>query len=243
MKTNLPSKSRIYLTLGGKGGVGKSICAALLADYFARAERAFAAYDCDEENRGKAAAIGSGLPSAMAVNLRSVEDCDSLLIGASEWPVSVVDLPANAGADFFGWRESVANPETLAALNVELFGVGVIAPEPGAVASVIEWAARLQDCMKFIIALNHRGSQQVAQDRENVFAEYFASNTGRRFRETLRPAEFEIPHLYVGSMLALARARLLPSFAGEDRSVPLLDRCRIKAWAEKVHHQLEAVLL
>jgi hypothetical protein len=242
MKTTLPNKSKIYLTLGGKGGVGKTVCAALLADYFSRGERAFAAYDADEENRGKSAAFGSMLPMAVSVNLRSVEDCDNLLIGAAEWPVTVADLPANAGGDFFAWWEAVATPETLAALNLELFGVGVIAPEAGSVASVIEWAARLQETMKFIIALNHRGSQRVAREREKVFSEYFASGVGRRFRESLRPKEFEIPHLYAGSMLALARARTLPSFAADDRSVPLLDRSRIKSWAETVHYQLEEIL-
>ena len=97
------------------------------------------------------------LPTAVSVNLRSVEDCDSLLGGVAEWPVTVADLPANACGDFFAWWEAVVTPETLAALNLELFGVGVIAPEARSVASVIEWAARLQDSMKFIIALNHCG--------------------------------------------------------------------------------------
>lgn len=235
----LPSKARVFVTLGGKGGVGKSIVAVLLADHFARAERPFGAYDCDEENRGKSAAFGNSHPDAVAVNLRSVEDCDRLLVTAAEWPVSVVDLPANASGEFFDWWEAVVNPETLRALNIEVIGVGVITPEAGAVASVVQWAARLQESMTFLIALNHRTPMRVAKDRERLFAEYFASNVGRRFRETLRPAEIEIPHLYDGSMLALARAGMLPSFAVEDRSVPLMDRSRIRSWVDKCHIQLE----
>jgi hypothetical protein len=96
--------------------------------------------------------------------------------------------------------------------------------------------------MSFIIALNHRSAVRVAKDRERVFTEYFGSNVGRRFRESLRPREIEVPHLYNGSMLALARAQLLPSLAAEDRSVPLMDRSRIKTWALSVHQQLEGVL-
>lgn len=181
-------------------------------------------------------------PTAVSVNLRSVEDCDSLLGGVAEWPVTVADLPANACGDFFAWWEAVVTPETLAALNLELFGVGVIAPEARSVASVIEWAARLQDSMKFIIALNHCGSQRVSRERKKVFVECFSSSVGRHFRETLRPSEVEIPPLYAGFMPALARARALPSFEAEDRSVPLLDRSRIKAWAGAVHHQRGEIL-
>lgn len=242
MTKTLPSKAKVYVTLGGKGGVGKSIVAILLADHFARSERPFGAYDCDEENRAKSAAFGNSYRDAIAVNLRSVEDCDHLLVTAAEWPVSVVDLPANASGEFFDWWEAVVTPETLLALNIEMVGVGVITPEAGAVASVVQWAARLQESMRFLIALNHRTPMRVSKDRERLFAEYFASRVGRRFRETLRPAEIEIPHLYDGSMLALARSQLLPSLAADDRSVPLMHRSRIKTWALSVHQQLEGVL-
>lgn len=242
MKAKLPSRSKVYLTLGGKGGVGKSIVAMLLADYFVRAERAFGAYDCDEENRAKSAAFGNFYKAAVPVNLRSIEDCDNLLVTASEWPVSVVDLPANASAEFFEWWEAVVSPDTLRSLNIEVIGVGVVTPEAGAVASVVQWAARLQESMRFLIALNHRTPMRVAKDRERLFAEYFASRVGRRFRETLCPEEIIIPHLYDGSMLALARAQLLPSAAVEDRNVPLMDRSRIKSWTASVHQQLEGAL-
>lgn len=242
MKAKLPSKSKVYLTLGGKGGVGKSIVAILLADHFARARRPFGAYDCDDENRGKSAAFGHAYGEAIPVSLRSVEDCDSLLVTAAEWPVSVVDLPANASGEFFDWWEAAVTPETLQSLNLEVVGVGVITPEAGAVASVVQWAARLQESMTFLVALNQRGAIRVAKDRERLFAEYFGSNVGRRFREALTPLEIEVPHLYDGSMLALARSQLLPSLAAEDRSVPLMDRSRIKTWALSVHQQLEGVL-
>jgi len=235
-------KNKIYITLGGKGGVGKTVCAVLLADYLVKHEIPFLAFDCDSENAGKAAAFSTAYSNAHRINLRSVADCDRLISTASENEITLADLPANASGDFLEWWEAVSQPDTLESLNLEVVGIGCITPEAGAFASVAQWANTLQDSMRYIIALNHRSQQRVPLPREQVFPEYFDTPTGKRFREAFSPYELEIPGLYDGSMSRLAKSGLLPSLAAADLSIPILDRTRIRVWAAKVHNQLTKAL-
>jgi len=236
------NKNTLYLTLGGKGGVGKTILATLLADYLKSNSIPFVAFDCDLENAGKAAAFSTAYPEAQRANLRSVADCDKLLSVAAEAPITLVDLPANASGDFMQWWESVATPETLEALNLGIVGLGSITPEAGSFASVAQWANALQDSMSYIVGLNHRTMQRVAIPKEELFREYFQSKVGKQFRQLLQPKEIEIFGLYDGSMALLARSGMLPSQAVVSATIPILDRSRIKTWTKRVHDQLSAIL-
>lgn len=231
-----------YMTTGGKGGVGKSLTAMLLADYLKRHGIPFLAFDCDTENMGKASAFSSHYPDAIKVNLRSTADCDMLLTRAAESEISIIDLPANASGDFMSWWESVATPETLEALDLKVTAIGTLTPEPGTFASVASWAEILQDGLDYIIALNHRTQQRVQIPKEQVFPEYFSSKVGDAFRSAFHPRTFEIPGLYEGSMGQLAKSGQLPSEAANNPAIPLLDRTRIKTWASKIHTQLAEIL-
>ena len=235
-------KNKIFITLGGKGGVGKTIFAVLLADYLAKHEIPFLAFDCDTENVGKAAAFSSAYPAAEKVNLRSVADCDQLITRAAKSEITIADLPANASGDFLEWWDAVSQPQTLNELNLEVIGIGSITPEPGTFASVAQWASRLQDSMRYVVSLNHRTQQRVALPREKMFPEFFSSQTGKQFREAFSPLEIEILGLYDGSMSQLARSGQLPSQAVANPSIPILDRTRINSWAVKVHQQLQGVI-
>ena len=227
--------------MGGKGGVGKTILATLFADYFTSNSIPFTAYDCDMENMGKAASFSNAYPAALKSNLRSVSDCDKLLSSAGESSITLIDLPANSSGDFMGWWESVATPETLDALNLQIVGLGSITPEAGSFASVAQWATTLQDSMKYVVGLNHRVLQRVAIPKEELFREYFHSKVGKQFRELLQPIEIEIPGLYEGSMALLARSGQLPTEASSSPGSPILDRARIKSWTRSVHDQLTQI--
>ena len=236
-------KNRIYISLGGKGGVGKSVAVILFADFLVKNQIPFLAYDCDSENSGKASSFSTAYAEAAKVNLRSVADCDRLITEAAEYPITLVDLPANASADFHEWFEAVAKPETLEALNLEIIGLGCVTPEQGTFASVATWASKLQDSMRYIVVLNDRAQQKVALPREQLFPEYFNSSTGKQFREAFKPTEIQISGLYSGSMVQLAKSGLLPSLAVAHSAIPLLDRSRIHTWTSKVHEQLKGELL
>lgn len=230
----------LIFTLGGKGGVGKTLALLTLADWLVSKDIPFAALDCDTENAGKASALSSSLPEAARPNLRSIDDCDKLLTVAAENTLTLADLPANASGDFMTWFDSVALPETLEALDLRIIGLGAITPEPGSFASVAEWAQKLQKRVSYVVVLNHRSLARVARDREAAFPEYFQSQTGERFQKTFRPVEVEMHGLFDKSMSFLLRAGKLPSEIEAVPEVPILDRSRIKSWSSQLHAGWEA---
>lgn len=235
----------LIITLGGKGGVGKTLALTILADFLTVQGREFVALDCDTENAGKASAFGSILPEAGRPNLRSVADCDRLLTTASdaECALTLADLPANASGDFLTWFEQVADEETLAALNVRIIGLGVITPEPATFASVAEWAAKLQRRATYVVVKNQRMAQRVERTSAEMFPEYHASDTGRKFRKVFSPQEVELPGLFEGSMAAFLRAGCLPSeIESKTSAIPILDRTRIRTWTKQVHAQWASVV-
>lgn len=236
MKKASASKSKILIfTLGGKGGVGKTLTLATVADYLTSKHIEFSAFDCDTENAGKESAFSASVPSAGRPNLRSLKDCDNLLTAASETSCSVTlaDLPANASGDFLEWWDQVVSGETLEALNLRLVGIGVITPEPGTLASVIQWSQRMQDNCEYVVSMNHRVDQRVKQSREQMFTEYY-SDGARRFVEVAKPKVVEIPALTPSAMTHLLRAHQLPGEATTNTNIPLLDRARIRTWREAI---------
>lgn len=233
----------LILTLGGKGGVGKTLSLATLADYLTVRGREFVALDCDTENSGKASAFGSLLPEAGTPNLRSIADCDRLLTTAAqaECGLTLADLPANASGDFLAWFEQVADEETLQALDVRIIGLGVITPEPATFASVAEWAAALQGRATYVVIKNHRTAQRVEKSASELFPEYYGTETGKKFRKLFAPVEIELPGLYAGSMAAFLRAGRLPSEIDATTQIPILDRTRIRTWTARAHEQWAGV--
>lgn len=240
-KTQQQSKKTLIFTLGGKGGVGKTLSLVTAADYLASKNIPFAAFDCDTENAGKDSAFSASIPTAGRPNLRSLKDCDKLLTAAAEgeFNVTLADLPANASGDFLEWWDQVITEETLEALNLRLVGIGVITPEPGTLASVGEWCRRMESKCEYVIAMNQRVDQRVQIEPDQLFTEYY-SPTGRAFAQLATPKEVVIPALTPSAMTHLLKAHQLPSEAAANPSIPLLDRARIRTWRENVLANWEA---
>ncbi len=234
----------LIITLGGKGGVGKTLALTTLADYLTSTGRAFVALDCDCENSGKASAFSSVVPEAGRPNLRNIADCDRLLTTASEAEsgLTLADFPANASGDFIDWFEQIADPETLSALDIRIVGIGVISPEAATFASVAEWAAKLQNRVSYVVVKNHRSAQRVPKSASELFPEYHATETGRKFRKSFSPHEVELRGLFEGSMTAFLRASQLPSEIDGQSKIPILDRTRIRTWIKRTHEEWAPVV-
>lgn len=229
-------KKQLYITAGGKGGVGKTIALLTLADCLKAQDIPFGAIDADTENDGKDGAFGSYL-DAETVNLRSLEDCDRLIGLAAENEVTLCDLPANAGGDIMPWFESVISPEVLEALDLEITLIGSVSPDAGSFASVCEWAGKLQDRVKYILVLNRKTMQRTGRTLEQTFPEVYATKTGQQFLKGLKPAIVDIEGLFEVSMRLWAKSGQLPSAAAVSPEIPILDRARVKNWVSKIHPQ------
>ena len=235
-------KNKLILSIGGKGGTGKTIAELTLADWLIARGKPFQALDCDQENRGKISAFANFFEKGEVgtPDLRDQQACDRLLVATSESKSGLVlaDLPANSGSDFLDWFRGVCTPENLEELNVRVIALGVITPENATFAAVVDWASVMQDTVGYAIALNHRVPVRVGAPIEEIMPEYFSTETGRKFRDVFKPAEIEIPGLHAPAMEAWRSSGLMPSAVSSPGStIPALDRTRIRSWITKIHQQ------
>ena len=79
MKNNSTDiKTQLILTMGGRGGVGKTVALVAIADYLQTKGYKFFCTDCDTENAGKFSSFAHWFKdTAVRLNLRNVADCDN----------------------------------------------------------------------------------------------------------------------------------------------------------------------
>jgi hypothetical protein len=239
MKSN-ENYVHLYILLGGKGGIGKTVIALLFADYFARHKIPYFATDCDVENHGKPGACFAHWmgDSAVRLNLRDVEDCDALLMGASQAPAPIVvaDVPGNAGPDVHEWWRDVISPATLKKLKLKVTGVGVTVPEPGASDSVADWITRMGNHIDYLVALNRRTPEKVRRPLEKAFADWKLV----QLPKGAQVRTFEVGNLYPSAMLELIQLRQLPTEALDKDALSGINQNRVRRWRDEVHEQLDA---
>lgn len=240
MKNNSTDiKTQLILTMGGRGGVGKTVALVAIADYLQTKGYKFFCTDCDTENAGKISSFAHWFKdTAVSLNLRNVADCDKLLEGSanSKAPFVLADLPANASGDVASWWKTIATPETLKELGLGVIAVGVVTPQRGSAESVCEWMDTLGPNVRYLIALNRIGFERVPAPQQEAFAHWFALDT-----KNLPLQTFEIPHLHDPAMEAMASLGKLPSKAFKGTELFILPRQRIKQWRDAIHSQLDAL--
>jgi hypothetical protein len=230
----------LFVLLGGKGGVGKTVVALLLADYFDRHKVPYFTADCDAENQGKPGASFAHWmgDKAVRLNLRDVDDCDAMLKGASQSPAPIViaDVPGNAGPDVHDWWRDAVSPATLKKLKLRVTGVGVTVPEPGASDSVADWIAAMGNSIDYLVALNRRNPEKVRRPLEKAFADWKLV----QLPKGAQVRTFEVPNLYPSAMLELIQLRQLPTDALDKDTLSGITQNRVRRWRDEVHEQLDA---
>ena len=230
-------KTQLIMTMGGRGGVGKSVALMAIADYLHCRGQKFLTTDCDTENAGKISSFAHWFDGkTVSLNLRNTADCDRLLSDSatSGSPFVLADLPSNASGDIAAWWKEVATPETLHELNLGVTAVGVATPQVGSAESVCEWMDTLGANIHYLVALNRLLKERVESPVQEAFEDWFSVDTKGVPLQTI-----EIPHLYDEAMEALTRARKLPSKAVKGAELFVLMRSRVKAWIERIHSQLD----
>src|SRR5277367_5770944 len=96
--------TQIHLIGGDKGGVGKSMVARLLAQYFIDHSIAFTGFDADRTNGALLRFYGS---YASAVQVDQYESLDTIVEAATSHPEHriLVDLAAQAGEPLTRWMD------------------------------------------------------------------------------------------------------------------------------------------
>jgi curved DNA-binding protein CbpA/MinD-like ATPase involved in chromosome partitioning or flagellar assembly len=148
-----PAK-RVVLSMGGKGGVGKTSVMTGLAEWFEENRIPVTMLDLDTENKaiGSLAHFFSG--RVPKINIHTPAGLDAFVDNlAEDAPVILADMGAGAGHVTHDWFDKMY-PDVSDA-GVAFTAIGVVTSDPASVESVLNWAAALQDRANYIVVRNH----------------------------------------------------------------------------------------
>jgi MinD-like ATPase involved in chromosome partitioning or flagellar assembly len=179
-ETGCSVKKRIILSMGGKGGVGKTSIMVGLAEWFDLNQIPVKLLDLDTENKARGSLthfFGGRVPK---VNIHSPAGLDAFIDYLADGaPVVLADMGAGSGQVTYDWFETMY-PD-IADAGMAFTAIGVVTSDPASVESVLAWAARLQSRVSYLIVENS------ITDRAD-FTYWHNSEQARRFREVFAPA-------------------------------------------------------
>ena len=144
---------RVILSMGGKGGVGKTSLMAALAEWFDANQIPLQLLDLDSENKARGSLAHFFGERAPKVNIHTPSGLDAfvdqLVDGA---PVVLADMGAGAGQVTHDWFDKMY-PD-VAGAGIVFTAIGVVTSDPASVESVLAWASRLQRRTDYLIVEN-----------------------------------------------------------------------------------------
>lgn len=171
---------RVILSMGGKGGVGKTSIMTGLAEWFDENRIPLQLLDLDTENKARGSLshfFGGRVPK---VNINTPAGLDAFVDYLSDGaPVVLADMGAGSGQVTYDWFDRM-HPD-VAGAGIVFTTVGVVTSDPASVESVLAWGARLQKRVDYLVVENciTPGSD---------FTYWNESEQAKRFREALSPA-------------------------------------------------------
>ena len=182
---------RVILTMGGKGGVGKTSFMLVLAEWFESHNTPFTLLDLDAENKARGSLKHYFKNTAHKINIHTPAGLDAFIDYLEEGsPVILADMGAGSGEVTHEWFDTMH--DDVAATGVSFTAVGIVTPDPASVESVLSWASRLQDRVSYLIVEN-------ANMPQADFAYWRDSEQAQQFREVFTPKiltmKFRLPEL------------------------------------------------
>jgi MinD-like ATPase involved in chromosome partitioning or flagellar assembly len=173
-------RKRVILSMGGKGGVGKTSIMVGLAEWFDVNQIPVKLLDLDTENKARGSLthfFGGRVPK---VNIHSPAGLDAFIDHLADGaPVVLADMGAGSGQVTHEWFENMY-PD-IADAGMAFTAIGVVTSDPASVESVLAWSSRLQSRVSYLIVENS------ITDRAD-FTYWHDSEQARRFREVFTPA-------------------------------------------------------
>lgn len=226
--------SRIHFVGGEKGGVGKSVVARVLAQWFIDRELAFAAIDADQSHGVLLRSYGE---YAQSVNLAAPESADQIMdraLGAERRVL--VDLPGQSGAALKAWLSGADVIRFAAEMGVAITYWHVI---DGGHASVSELQSALQffgEKLQHVVVKNY--------GRASDFSAFEQSDANRQ-QNALGARSIDIPELLASAMYAIDQGGTsfwgaIHTTEGEHALRPL-ERQRVRLWLERCYAALDSI--
>ena len=189
--TDNTNAANVILSMGGKGGVGKTSVMVSLVEWFDNNGIPAQLLDLDTENKARGSLSHFYGERAPKVNIHTPAGLDAFVDYLSEGsPVIIADMGAGAGQITADWFDNMY--PSVAEAGIVFTAIGVITHDPASVESVLGWAARLQNRVSYLIIENSINSH-------TDFSYWNDSREARQFREVFHPAvirmDFRLPEL------------------------------------------------
>jgi len=179
-------QKRVILSMGGKGGVGKTSVMIALAEWFESNQIPVTLLDLDTENKARGSLthfFGGQVPK---VNIHTAAGLDAFVDELADGaPVILADMGAGSGRVTYEWFEKMY-PDVSEA-GIAFTAIGVVTPDPASVESVLAWAAQLQTKVRYLIVENATSSHP-------DFRYWRQSEQAGEFRDTLKPVVIEMDY-------------------------------------------------
>jgi hypothetical protein len=189
--TRVIAEKRVLLSMGGKGGVGKTSVMVALAEWFEANEIPAKLLDLDTENKARGSLthfFGGAVPK---VNIHTPAGLDSFVDQLADGPsVILADMGTGAGQVTYDWFERMY-PDVSAA-GIVFTAIGIITSDPASVESVLAWAAQLQGRVEYLIVEN-------SITERTDFTYWRQSEQALRFQKVFQPSviqmDYRLPEL------------------------------------------------
>jgi MinD-like ATPase involved in chromosome partitioning or flagellar assembly len=146
-------EKRVILSMGGKGGVGKTSVMTGLAEWFQENGIPVNLLDLDTENKARGSLthfFGGQVPK---VDIHTPAGLDAFVDELTDGPpVILADMGAGAGQVTYEWFDKMYSDVTDA--GIAFTAVGVVTADPASVESVLAWASRLANRTAYLIVEN-----------------------------------------------------------------------------------------
>ena len=224
---------RVILTMGGKGGVGKTSFMLVLAEWFESHQIPVTLLDLDTENKARGSLNHYFDGTVTKVNIHTAAGLDAFVDFLAEGaPIILADMGASSGQVTHEWFDCMF--EDVAATGVTFTAIGIVTPDPASVESVLSWAARLQDRVNYVVVEN-------AMTHQADFSYWRDSEQAKQFRTVLQPVvltmEFRLPEL---ENPARQHGVTLGQIVERRVSVPELQRASLVIRAQSYRRRLFA---
>jgi hypothetical protein len=184
-------RKRVIVSMGGKGGVGKTSVMTGLAEWYQDNQIPVTLLDLDTENKARGSLthfFGGHVPK---IDIHTTEGLDAFLDYLDTGPpIVLADMGGGAGRVTHTWFDQMYTP--VAQRGIVFTAVGVITSDPASVESVLTWADRLQRRVAYVIVENET-------DANDTFTYWRESAQALAFQRTFEPAvmqmAYRLPHL------------------------------------------------
>ncbi len=224
--------TQIHLVGGEKGGVGKSLVARLLAQYFIDHSIAFTGFDADRTN-GALLRFYAGYASPVLVD--QYESLDTIIEAASGHPERriLVDLAAQAGEPLTRWMDESQLLAVAPELNLNIRYWHVMDSGRDSVELLRQLFDRHESRLRYVLVHNHL--------RGGDFRIYQESGLAARAQQ-YDAGTIAIGHMHDGTLNKIDATSSSFWAATQDHDqasgLGVLERTRLKSW---LHAAYEAI--